>query len=249
MTGSFSRRRFMNGVGYGAGAVVTLAFLFALPAKQAKPQDKITLPPPGALIDSNAFHAACIRCGQCVQACPYNTLKLATLTESAAVGVPYFVAREIPCEMCEDIPCVKACPSGALDPAFNDIYKARMGLAVLLDHEECLAWQGLRCEICYNICPALGEAITLDMLRNERTGVHAKLVPVVHSEHCTGCGKCEQACVLDETAIKVFPLSLAKGKLGRHYRFGWQEKKKAGDDLVPLTEPTTRRLPGQEESP
>ena len=26
-------------------------------------------------------------------------------------GTPYFTARNIPCEMCEDIPCVKACPT------------------------------------------------------------------------------------------------------------------------------------------
>lgn len=249
MTGSISRRRFMNGVGYGTGAVVTLAFLFALPARQAKPQDKITLPPPGALSDLNAFHAACIRCGQCVQACPYNTLKLATLTESVAVGAPYFVAREIPCEMCEDIPCVKACPSGALDPNFTDIYKAHMGLAVLLDHETCLAWLGRRCEICYNICPALGEAITIDMLRNQKTGVHAKFVPVVHSEHCTGCGKCERACILDEPAIKVLPLSLAKGQLGRHYRLSSNEEGKAGDALVPSSQPMEKRMPEQQETP
>ena len=45
-----------------------------------------------------------------------------------ALGTPYFNARDVPCEMCDDIPCVKACPTGALDPALKDINKARMGL-------------------------------------------------------------------------------------------------------------------------
>ncbi len=38
--------------------------------------------------------------------------------------------------------------------------------------------------------------------------------------------KCEQACVLEEAAIKVLPMDLAKGLLGRHYRLGWKEKTK-----------------------
>jgi formate hydrogenlyase subunit 6/NADH:ubiquinone oxidoreductase subunit I len=40
--------------------------------------------------------------------------------------------------MCEDIPCVKACPTGALDHSLKDINKSKMGLAVLVDHETCL---------------------------------------------------------------------------------------------------------------
>jgi len=57
-------------------------------------------------------------------------------------------------------------------------------------------------------------------------------IPVVHSDACTGCGLCEKACILEEAAIKVFPMHLAKGQLGKHYRLGWQEKEKAGGALV-----------------
>lgn len=32
-----------------------------------------------------------------------------------------------------------------------------------------------------------------------------------------------KVCVLEQPAIKVLPLSLAKGELGHHYRFGWLE--------------------------
>lgn len=55
--------------------------------------------------------------------------------------------------MCEDIPCVKACPTGALDPQLTDINRARMGLAVLVDHETCLNFLGLRCDVCYASAP------------------------------------------------------------------------------------------------
>ncbi|MDR2614070.1 MAG: ferredoxin-type protein NapG, partial [Candidatus Accumulibacter sp.] len=52
------------------------------------------------------------------------------------------------------------------------------------------------------------------------------------SEHCTGCGKCEAACVLEEAAIRVLPLTLAQGKLGGHYRKGWEEREKHGGSLI-----------------
>lgn len=111
-------------------------------------------------LSEEAFASACVRCGQCVQACPYDTLKLATLASGLAAGTPYFIARDIPCEMCEDIPCAKVCPSGALDREIESIDDSRMGLAVLLDHENCLNYQGLRCDVCYRECPKIDEAIT-----------------------------------------------------------------------------------------
>jgi ferredoxin-type protein NapG len=173
-----------------------------------------------------------VRCGLCVKACPYDTLKTAGWRDPAASGTPFFTARTVPCEMCEDIPCAKACPTGALDKSLNDIKASRMGTAVLVGHESCLNVQGLRCDVCYRVCPAIGEAITLERHHNERTGKHAMFIPTVHTEHCTGCGKCEKACVLDEAAIKVLPHALAVGKLGEHYRLGWEEKQKAGKALI-----------------
>ncbi|MFZ1871802.1 MAG: ferredoxin-type protein NapG [Chania sp.] len=227
-----ARRRFLRDAARSAAGLAGIAVLLGLQQKQSQARDGLALRPPGALANE-AFDSACIRCGQCVQACPYQTLKLATLLSPLAAGTPYFVARDIPCEMCEDIPCVVACPSGALDPLLTDIDQARMGLAVLLDHENCLNWQGLRCDVCYRVCPQIDKAITLDLQHNLRTGKHAMFLPTVHSNACTGCGKCEQACVLEQAAIKVLPMELARGQLGEHYRWGWQEKQRAGHSLVP----------------
>lgn len=227
-----ARRRFLRDAARSVAGLAGIGVLLGLQQKQSQARDGLALRPPGAMAEG-AFDSACIRCGQCVQACPYQTLKLATLLSPRAAGTPYFVARDIPCEMCEDIPCVVACPSGALDPNLTDIDQARMGLAVLLDHENCLNWQGLRCDVCYRVCPQIDKAITLDLQHNERTGKHAMFLPTVHSQDCTGCGKCEQACVLEQAAIKVLPMELARGQLGEHYRWGWQEKQRAGHSLVP----------------
>lgn len=160
-------------------------------------------------------------------------LRLAKLGSDRVPGTPYFIPRVSPCRLCEDLPCVRACPSGALNPKLLDSNAARMGLAVLLDHENCLNHLGLRCDVCYRNCPLIDKALTVEMQVNQRTGVHARFIPTVHAQHCTGCGKCERSCVLEHAAIKVLPLALARGSLGVHYRVGWQEQEKAGGPLIP----------------
>jgi len=159
------------------------------------------------------------------------TGKLATLAGEGGTGVPWFEPRETPCYMCEDTPCIAACPTDALTPD-TAIEDSRMGLAVLLDHESCLAFQGLRCEVCYRACPLMGKSIRLEMRPQERTGKHAYFLPVVDSERCTGCGRCENACILEEAAIRVLPREMAQGKLGEHYRFGWREEARITRDFT-----------------
>lgn len=228
---SSSRRKFLLEGARLAGGVGFLGLGLGMYSKQAASLPALAVRPPGALAEDD-FLGACIRCGLCVRDCPYDTLSLAGWGSDVPVGTPYFTAREVPCEMCEDIPCVVACPTGALDHDLTDIDDARMGLAVLIDQETCLNFQGLRCDVCYRVCPAIDEAITLERSHNERSGKHAVFIPTVHSDKCTGCGKCERACVLEETAIRILPAHLAKGELGAHYRWGWKEKQKAGGSLV-----------------
>lgn len=48
------------------------------------------------------------------------------------------------------------------------------------------------------------------------------LVPLVHSDACTGCGICEKACPTQQAAIRVLPPELVQGKIGDHYRLGWK---------------------------
>ncbi len=216
----------------------------ALLSRPALARPAQALRPPGALGDEAAFLSACVRCGLCVRDCPPQNLKLsrgdAGIAADVAVGTPYFVARDIPCEMCESLPCVKACPTGALDHALTDINKARMGLAVLIDQENCLNFLGLRCDVCYRVCPVIDEAITLEKISNPRSDRHAMLLPTVHADACTGCGKCEKSCVLEQAAIKVLPATLARGELGHHYRKGWETQNREGR---PSFEQPTQRLP------
>ncbi len=237
------RRRFLLDTARAAvGCAVAGTFLGSYTAA-ARGLPAEALRPPGALAEDD-FLAACTRCGLCVRACPYDTLSLAELGGAVATGTPFFTARDIPCEMCDDVPCVPACPTGALDHSLTDIGAAKMGIAVLVDEENCLNALGLRCDVCYRVCPVIDKAITLDLIHNTRSGHHALFMPVVHAEFCTGCGKCEKSCVLPEAAIKVLPERLARGQLGEHYRLGWEEMNAKGGPVVEGIIDLPDRLPG-----
>ncbi len=125
--------------------------------------------------------------------------------------------------------CVPICPTKALDEkkvknsenAF-EIRQMEMGVAVV-DVKSCVAFWGIQCDACYRACPLLGEAINIVYEKNERTGKHAFLKPVVDSDICTGCGLCEKACITEKPAIFVLPREIALGKVGDHYIKGWDE--------------------------
>ncbi|MEK8049262.1 ferredoxin-type protein NapG [Ideonella sp. DXS22W] len=239
-----NRRQVLQGAASAttAGLIAGGAALLGRPAL-ARPAQAIR--PPGALAEED-FLGACVRCGLCVRDCPPQNLKLSTggsgVARDVAIGTPYFVARDIPCEMCEAIPCVKACPTGALDHRLTDIAQAKMGVAVLIDQENCLNFLGLRCDVCYRVCPVIDQAITLEKHSNPRSDRHAMLLPTVHAEACTGCGKCEKSCVLEQAAIKVLPMAIARGELGHHYRKGWEAGNRQGKPQFDLP---VQNLPAQ----
>ena len=188
----------------------------------------LALRPPGALA-GNKFVQACVKCGKCVVACPYDTLMLAKVGEDKCLGTPFFEPRDTPCYLCTNYPCITACPSGALlienikkesEPA--NIENSRMGLAVV-HKESCIAFSGIQCDVCYRACPLMGKAIVLEKDRNEFTGKHANLKPVVNSDYCTGCGICENVCIVEKAAIFILPIDKVTGKMGDHYVQSWKK--------------------------
>ncbi|MGH1601186.1 ferredoxin-type protein NapG [Campylobacter majalis] len=187
-----------------------------------------TLLRPPAAKNEKDFLAACIRCGLCVNACPFDTLKLAEFGDGVAIGTPYFTPRKIPCYMCGAVPCVPACPTNALDASLIntdnklDITKARMGVAVV-DTANCIAYWGLRCDACYRACPMIDKALKIELKRNERTQKHAFMLPIVDNNVCTGCGVCEHACVTDKPAITIIERDRVLGIAGDNYVQGWVE--------------------------
>lgn len=173
-----------------------------LRAERSRPRNDRAIRPPGAMAEA-LFLAACVRCGLCVQACPFDTLKLGTGKGDSpvAAGTPYFHARDVPCEMCESIPCQRACPTGALVSTLADIDDARMGVAWLSSPEACYSFIGAaRCDSCWRACPLQDSAITM---QQGRTRLGGRFTPTVNDQVCTGCGLCEKACIAVEPAITV----------------------------------------------
>lgn len=193
----------------------------------ASAKQHLALRPPGA-ISEDKFKASCIRCGLCVLACPFDTLFLASAGSGVGAGTPIFTPRTQPCKMCPSIPCTAICPTDALslDRLKNsagkpDIASSRMGVAIV-DSQHCLAYWGIRCDACYRACPLIDKAIKIEHIRNERTKAHAKFIPVVDNEVCTGCGMCERACITQKPSITILPRQMILGEVSDSYIKGWE---------------------------
>jgi len=137
-----SRREFLRSVALEVG-VVEGSLLGFVPVVQGS---ALRLRPPGALKtpdDEQEFLASCIKCGQCVQVCPVEAIKLADLTDGFGIGAPYIDAREQACDFsCDGLQCVLACPTGALTHDLDYPADTRMGFARLASPQTCLAVHG-----------------------------------------------------------------------------------------------------------
>ena len=161
---------------------------------------KSLLRPPGAQGEAD-FSARCIKCGKCMEACPYLALSPAPGDQGIAAGTPMVDARAQACRLCEDFPCVEACPTNALR-GIEGRSDVRMGTAVI-DEDLCIAFQGMRCEVCYRTCPLIDQAISIDYRLREGDAIHSLFAPVIDEEQCVGCGLCVERCVVDEPDVAI----------------------------------------------
>lgn len=249
------RRKFLFNMvrGIGAATVGGLVWTGFLDGKKACPT---ILRPPGAVAEQE-FLAKCTKCGLCVEACPFKSLLLAAPGDERPAGTPYFRMHENPCRMCRDIPCTVSCPTGALDSSLVsdtdaqgktvlNVNRTKIGLAAI-DRETCIAYWGIQCDACYRACPVIDKAITVEYTRNERTGKHAMLAPVIQSKHCTGCGLCEHACVTKKASVFILPRELAMGESSDRYIRGWDTADE--ERMQDISEETTTVTPRSEKAP
>ncbi len=187
-----------------------------------RPYEKLVgiLRPPGALPERD-FLAACIRCYKCQDACEPGAIQFYTEADGDLFHSPYVDPAKNGCTLCNA--CGPVCPTGAL-LAFDDKTEVEMG-SVELREDLCLSYKAKRireeqdllvrlgrkptesdahaerrgpCGECYMFCPLRNRAI--------RLVPGAFLAPLIFTEHCVGCGMCEDICrtvVRGEPAIRV----------------------------------------------
>jgi len=176
-----------------------LGSLFGRAARAAEPQPPIARPsgrgrglfpvirPPGAVPEAQ-FLERCTRCNECVEACPHDAITHAPPRFRHAAGTPMIDAAAAPCRMCDDFPCIAACPEAALVP--DDI--GPIAIARLLDYN-CLAHQGSFCTVCSEHCPEPGAIEVQDGK------------PTIVEGPCTGCGICHHVCPAPTNAVAMMP--------------------------------------------
>ena len=160
--------------------------------------------PPGALPEPR-FLAACVKCGECMKACPTNGLQPA-LTQAGPEGLwtPVLVPRIGYCEYFCSL-CTQVCPTGALQElTVKEKTEVVIGSA-WVKKDRCIPFVlGESCTVCEEQCPTRPKAIRMvetELMMPDGTW-DAQRVPVVDLEVCIGCGICETKCpVEDDPAI------------------------------------------------
>lgn len=119
----------------------------------------------------------CLGCGDCVEACPYDAMRLDPET-----GLPVVLTDR--CVGCGK--CVKACPRGIIELACANEVKSHVWVACMnrdrgpVAMKECEV-SCIGCGKCVKVCPAQAVAVNSFV---------ARINPTV----CTGCEACVEAC-------------------------------------------------------
>ncbi len=133
-----SRRRFLR-AGIVTGAVLALQPIALWVGRKL---GIARMRPPGAL-EEETFLGACIKCGQCVQVCPVEAIRLADLDDGLGHGAPYIAPRDQACDFsCDALSCILACPTGALSHELGAKEEVAIGVAELVRPNACLARRG-----------------------------------------------------------------------------------------------------------
>ena len=173
--------------------------------------------PPGS-VEEAEFLKKCIKCDQCINACPTNVLQPATAQAGGmeALWTPIMDFEighcQLKCTMCSEV-----CPTGAIRKitAEEKLGKGayaeegpilRLGTA-FFDKGRCLPHaMEIPCVVCEEVCPTSPKAIqTKDV---EAMDVYGNIVvlnqPFMVPDLCIGCGICEKECpVKDDRAVYV----------------------------------------------
>jgi MauM/NapG family ferredoxin protein len=191
--------------------------------------------PPGATPEAE-FLARCIRCGECMKACPTNTLQPVWFKAGLeGIFTPVMTPRLAACSTnCNT--CGKVCPTGAIrDLPLMEKKHAKVGTA-WINRQNCLVWeQDKKCLVCDEVCPY--KAVSFQPVPDRLNAA-----PFVTENKCVGCGWCESKCPVEGTsAIRVNiigEIRLSSGSYvdkAREYGSVFKERELGPERLAPGT--------------
>ncbi|MFL5812468.1 MAG: 4Fe-4S binding protein [Bdellovibrionia bacterium] len=173
-----------------------------LAAGEAGASKKLIRPPMSR--EEHDFLSSCIRCGECMKACPTGILKPANLEHGfRALWSPVMVPTEGYCvQGCNA--CSQACPTDAIMKyPIEEKYSYKAGTAVF-ESSRCIAHtENKFCNECVRVCPT--NAIDFHKGWQPEGAVSGADVPApegqtstrpyhVNFDRCVGCGACENVC-------------------------------------------------------
>jgi len=188
-----SRRLFFAGLaGLSAG-------ILASPIIRKRRTNRPSQIKPPSSLPKDEYLLTCIRCGNCIGACPTGILFQQTdvnLMAFLAPAVDFSESYCLPeCKRCGDV-----CPSGALTRFSLEGKKDLIMAVASVDYENCLLYNQKECNQCKQYCAY--DAVSYELqpgLRNP--------IPVFDKEKCVGCAACKIVC--PENVIHINPYHLS----------------------------------------
>lgn len=197
----FTRRRVMAS---SLLALFSVPF-FRISLARKRASEKL-LRPPGSLPEPE-FLRRCVKCGECMKACPTNGLQ-PVLAEAGPEGLwtPTLVPKIGYCEFYCSL-CTQVCPTGAIkELTVPEKTTVKIGTA-WINKNRCIPYfLGRPCIVCEEHCPVSPKAIKFTEVETVRPDgtIAVEKAPVIDVELCIGCGICENKCpVMDQPAIYV----------------------------------------------
>lgn len=169
------------------GGSIAVAVINPFKGRTKTPAQTLFRPP--GVSNEEHFLNKCVRCGECLAACPTKALQPALLQFGvSSLWTPHVDFSNGPC-LYECNACGQVCPTGAIEHlTLEKKQQFAIGTAQV-NMAKCL-----QCGICVEVCPVSGTISGSGFGDLE-----------VNSELCIGCGICEIACpVRGEKAIRVF---------------------------------------------
>ena len=184
------RRHLLTGL---LGGGVGLSYMFFARRLQAAPLFR----PPGSLPEDQ-LKSTCIRCGNCLKACPTEIIKSAfDPGDPAGILAPeldFSLSYCLPeCTSCGDV-----CPSGAIT-AFTEQQKKQLFVGTVeINLAKCLLTHNRECNQCKLSC-------AYDAIEIASSDMESTAIPEVKASRCVGCAACKIVCPPGAIEIKPLP--------------------------------------------